>query len=443
MTSSPLPSKEVTEDFIALPVELTALEPAQITQIQQLSQVAVNEAQQWQIYLNALGLFGFEQWLADRSTLSVDHQACSLFQPGYAALIPVATQVTVGAFRICVIAVEGTPEQIELPRAVVELPEFMAHFYVVAEVWEELQMVTIWGFMRYDQLTALQQRGNLQTNADWTVTIPLSEFEPETDRLLLHLRCLDPAILRLPEVNQQPLQLPADLMVRLSNWQPARTPLWQILDWQQGASLLRCPELVHWLVQPRSAQWQEQLANRFQFFAQPAINVGYWLKDELDSIAQTLNWVLLPSLAQSGFRSLVESADLIMTQLDRLNIAIPPTARSGYQEFNLGELNLRLYVVTWPEIAPERTSEKTSERTSEWSLVVILTAQPEHHLPSGLQLRVSDLTGVLTERTHAQFIPDAHLYARVVGDWQEKFWVTITHQDTSLTLPPFTFAPNA
>lgn len=436
MTSSPLTSRETPEDFISLPIELTTLKPDQIAQVQRLSQVAVSEAQQWQIYLNALGLFGFEQWLADRSTLSVDHQACSLFQSGYAALLPVATQVSVGPFRICVIAVEGNPEQIELPRAVVELPELIAHFYVVAEVWEELQMTKLWGFMRHDQLSALQQSGAMQINADWTVTLPLSEFEQETDRLLLYLRCLDSAVFRLPEANQRhQLQIQADLMARLSNWQPAQTPLWQVLDWQQGAELLRCPELVNWLVQPRSAQWQEQLSTRFQFFAQPAINVGCWLKDELDAIAQTLNWVLLPPLAPTGFRSLVESADLIMTQLDRLNITIPAEARSGYQDFNLGALKLRLYIVTWSEIA--------SEGTPEWSLVVVLTAQSEHQLPLGLQLRVSDLTGVLTERTLSQFIPDAHLYAQVVGDWHEKFLVTITHHETSLTLPAFAFAPNS
>lgn len=433
MTSTPLSSSEVIEDFRFLSVELITLEPAHIGQAHRLSQIETSEAQRWQIYLNALGLFGFEQWLAEHSDLKVDYQTCSLFQPGYAALLSAVTQIQVGAFQICLVAIEGDPEQIELPRAVVELPEFICHFYLVAEVLEELQMVRMWGFMRHDQLVALPQEV-IQIHPDWTVTLPLREFDQDTDRLLLHLRCLDPEALPLPAVNpQNQSQIQSNLMPRLANWHPAQTPLWQVLDWQQGTALLSCPELVNWLVQPRSAQWQVQLPNLLQFFTQPAINVGCWLNDELDTIAQTLNWILLPPLAPAGLRTSVESADLIMTQLDRLNIAIPAEARSGYQNFDLGELKLRLYAVIWSHLA--------SEGASEWSLVVVLTTHSEDHLPLGLQLRISDMTGVLVERTLSHFIPDAHLYARVVGNWQEKFLVTITHQETSLTLPPFVFDP--
>ncbi len=434
MTTSPLSAREPTDDFISLSVDLISLDPDQIEQAHRLSQIAAHEAQRWQTYLNAIGLFGFEQWLAERSALSVDRDACSLVQPGYAALLSAVAQVQVGAFRLCLIAVEGSPEQIELPRAVVELPEFMAHFYVVTEVWEEPQMVRLWGFLRHDQLAALQQQGEVEINPDWTVSLPLSAFEQETDRLLLHLRCLEPTALRLPDQPQQPSHIQADVMPRLLDWQPHETPLWQRLDWQQGAELLTYPALVNRLVQPRSAQWRGQLANLFQILTQPAINVGRWLNDELDTIAQNLDWVLLPPLASTGFRTSVESANLITAQLDRLGISLPPEARSGYQDFNLAELKLRLYAVTWSQISPEGTPE--------WSLVVVLAAQSEHHLPLGLQLQISDLTGVLIERTLTQFIPDAHLYAWIVGGWHEKFLVTITHNE-SLTLPPFAFAPNA
>lgn len=434
MTSSPPSSRASIEDFISLSVELMTLEPDQIEQAHRLSQTGASEAQRWQIYLNALGLFGLEQWLTERSAL-VDLQSCSLFQPGYAALLPAVAQVQAAAFQICLIAVEADPEQIELPRAVVELPEFMAHFYVVAEVLEELQMVRLWGFLRHDQLSALWQNGAMQVNSDWTVALPLSEFEQETDRLLLYLRCLDAAALPLPAAHPDRSPLQADLLTRLSDWQPAQIPLWQLLDWPQGAALLTCPELVNWLVQPRSAQWQSQLSNLFQLLSQPAINVGRWLNNELDDLAQNLAWVLLPPLSPAGFRSATESASLMMTQLDRLGIAIPGEARSGYQDFSLAGLRLRIHAATWPQISPAGTPE--------WSLAVVLAAQSEHQLPLGLQLQIGDLTGILIDRTLTQFIPDAHLYAWVVGSWHEKFLVTITHNETSLTLPPFAFAPDA
>lgn len=436
MASSP-PSysyPETTEDFIPLAVDLIPLEANQIEQAHRLSQTATSEAQRWQIYLNALGLFGFEQWLTERSALRVAPQSCSLFQPGYAALLPAAAQVQVGEFQICLIAVEADSEQIELPRAVVELPEFMAHFYVVSEVLEELQMVRISGFMRQDQLALLRHQ-DMQVNDDWTVSLPLSEFEPETDRLLLYLRCLDPVALPLPAAErQQRSRLQAELLPGLSNWQPAQTPIWQLLSWQQGAELLTCPELVNWLAQPRSAQWQAQLSNLVQLLSQPAINLGRWLSDELDELAHNLAWVLLPPLAPAELRSSTESASLIMAQLDRLGIDVPSEARSGYQDLNLAELRLRLYAVTWAQLSLAETPE--------WSLVVILTAQPDAHLPLEIQMQVDDLSGVLIERRLTQFLPDAHLYARVVGRWHEKFLVTITHQHNSLTLPPLAFAPD-
>lgn len=428
---------ELLADFLPLSVELIALEPQQIEQARQTSQVAATEAERWQIYLNALALSGFEQWLAERSTLSLDRQSCSLVQPGYARLIPAVGSVQVGAFRLCLVAIEGSPEQIDLPRAVVELPEWMAHFYVVVEVWEELQMARIWGFIRHDQLMEWQSTQPLQANPDWTVSLPLAAFELQTDHLLLHLRCLDPSALPLAQVSQVTDQsaalaaIQSTLIPRLTQWQPTQTPLWQVLPWEHGSLLLTCPELVNWLAQPQSLANPQHLSDLFQLFTQPAINVGRWLRQELDTVAQTLNWVLLPPLSAlrtATERTSTESASLILTQLERIGIQVPPEARSGYQDLNWAELRLRLYGVTWRQPS-----------TSEWSLVLVLAAQPAHHLPAGLQLRISDLSGILVERTLTQFIPDAHLYARVVGNWNEKFLVTLTYNDRSLRLPPFAF----
>jgi hypothetical protein len=432
MINHPINAGDPTAAFRPLSVELMALEPQQIEQARHVSQVAATEAERWQIYLNALALAGFEQWLAERSTLSLDRQSCSLFQPGYASLIPAVCSVQVGAFRLCLVAIEGDPEQIDLPRAVIELPEWMAHFYVVVEVWEELQMVRIWGFMRHDQL--MEWQPTQQVNSDWTISFPLAAFERQTDHLALHLRCLDPSALPLPQVADRAVALAAiqpTLIPRLAQWQPTQTPLWHVLPWEQASLLLTCPELVNWLAQPQSPANEQRLSDGFHLFTQPAINVGRWLRQELDRVAQTLNWVLLPPL--SALRTSTEPASLIVTQLERIGIQVPAEACSGYQDLNWAELRLRLYGVAW--------RQTSAELTPEWSLVIVLAAQPEHHLPSGLQLRISDLSNVLVERTLTEFIPDAHLYARVVGSWSEKFLVTLIYNSQSLTLPPFAFEP--
>jgi hypothetical protein len=416
-----------------------AVEPHHFDQAVHLSDRVMGEARQWQTYLNALALFGFTQWLSEEAAeLSIHAESASVLQPQYANVIEAVCHLSVGDFKLCLIAVGNlTDTVIKLPRAVVDLPEFAAHFYVVMRVLEEQGYAQVWGFLRYDQLQ--QHADSLHVEPDWTYSIPTTWFNRRADHLLLHLRCLEPTAIILPELPRNRLEslshLQADLVALLPRLQSPDSELWQILTWEQGAAVLTSPPLLDWLYQLQTEGTRSltrRLTEILHLLTQPAVNVGLWLRDELDEIAQSLSWTLLPSFAP--IRSPVEEIDIALTQLRRLGIVVPTQARSGYKDVDLAGIPLRLYAVTW--------ALPTSETNPEWTLLLILGTSSGHNLPPNIQLRVSDWTGVLAERSLPSNADDSYLYVRFSGTWDEKFLVTIGVNDTTMTLPPFKFQPD-
>jgi len=170
--------------------------------------------------------------------------------------------------------------------------------------------------------------------------------------------------------------------------------------------------------------------------------VGLWLQNELDEFAQNLSWQLLPapifetiplrSLRSEDGGSPSEEFEGIIAELKRTGMEIPSNAGGACQDFNLAEHPLRLYAVTW--------SIPTQENISEWSLLLILGAQPGNDLPQGLKLQVGDRANVLVEREVEPDALETYLYTRVVGTEDEQFIVTIALMNgEALTLPPFAF----
>jgi hypothetical protein len=454
-------STDLLSDFEALPIEAIALEPNHIDQAVQLSSQIPSETRQWQTYLNALALFSFEQWLSERaSEIPVNREHCSVLQPQYANVIEAVCNPRVGEFKVCLLTPGTLIDEVVVPRAAIDLPEYTAHFYVVLEVQEEQEQATVRGFLRHDQLVERLQSANLQAGQDWTYELPLAWFDHDPERLLLYLRCLDPTAIPLPAVPTDRLAtlsgMQAELATLLPQLQSPDLPLWQVLTWEQGVALLTSPELLNWLYrlqteQPDSQQASltSQLSHLFHRLSQRIVNVRLWLQDELDEVAQSLSWILLPApaLATASLRSLSVSAgesptevfEAIITELRGMGMEIPPQARGAYRDLSLAEADLRLYAVTWPLPAPG---------ISEWTLLLVLGAQPGSDLPFGLKLQVREMsavsqdepTSVLVERELEQNTDNTYLYTRVVGTWEEAFLVTIAlGTGEALTLPPFSF----
>jgi hypothetical protein len=436
-------------DFEALSPETIDLSPESIAQAVELSTNIPNQQQQWQTYLNVLALYAFEEWLGSRSIdLTIDREHCPVLQPAIANVIDAVCNLKVNEFNICLMAAGSLiDEEVTLPRAVVDIPEFVPHFYVLVEVQEEQETAVVHSFLSYEQLVNRRASVNLEADEDWTYQLPLTWFEADPDRLLLFLRCLEPMAMSLPssqsDRTMQLSQIRSELEALLPQLESPERQLWEVLTWEQGTAVLTNPELLNWVYQLQRGEitsassqisLQQHLSDILQLLTQPAVNVGRWLWNELDELAQEVSWVLLPSLAPAAaLRSPVEEFEAIVTQLGQAGVEIPTQARGAYRDLQLAGMPLRLYAVTWPVL---------SESIPEWTLLLVLGATPGTSLPPGLRLRVSDQTGVLVEQVLDTQASDSYFFTSVVGSWDEKFIVTVgLTPNIEQTLPPFSFNP--
>ena len=445
---------DITDDWVEFEelTETITLEPEQLEQALELSNQVGHEARGWQVYLQALALLGFEEWLQKREPeISVQREYSSVLQSQYANVIDAVCNLRVGEFKVCLIpTISFTDEEITISRATVDLPELIAHFYVVIGIEEELGMTAIRGFLRHDQLVNYQPQ--LQPEADWSYQLPLAWFNRESDELLLYWQCLDPSAIPLPEI-------PTNRQANLALMQPAllnllpqlgNRPLWQVLTWEQGAVVLTTPALLNWLypsVTENTAIPTNHLSDLLQILTQQAVNVRDWLRYQMDEFVQVLSWeILSPSLIRGAepirelprtFSQRTESSpaqdlEKILTEISlNHNLEIPEIAGRAYRDISLVH-SLRLYAVTW-----------SVSDDSGWILLLILGAIPGDEPPYGCTLRLSDQAGILTQDELQRDRIEDYIFALVAGSYQDKFLATITSvTGETQTLPPFEFPRN-
>ncbi|KYC35453.1 hypothetical protein WA1_06405 [Scytonema hofmannii PCC 7110] len=439
-------------EFERLPTESILFESEELNQAVELSSQIPDNSRQWQTYINALGLFTFAKWLEERDeNLTVSWEESTIANRALANVISSVANLQVGKFNLCLITVGSLfEEQVSLPRLVVELPEYVPHFYVLVEVLEEQECGMVRGFINYQQLWENLENVQRNTQLDWTYKIPLTWFEKDCERLLLYLRVLESEALPLPTVpsdrKQQLAASERELVRLLPQLQAPEKELWEILTWEQGRAVLTSPELLEWVYKLQnnnlelenietqtSASLQTYLSDFIKLITQPAINLGRWLWDELDEIGESLSWILLPRLTPvREFRSPVEEFEAIKSQLEAQGLEIPTGARCGYHNFLLAGIPLRIYAVAW--------NLSTNNNPNSWSLLLVLGVPSPNTLPHNLKFRVSDQTCILTEKGVNPEQVESYLYTCVVGDWNEKFIVSVSIADgVEVTLPPFVF----
>ncbi|MGB3637297.1 MAG: DUF1822 family protein [Rivularia sp. (in: cyanobacteria)] len=429
----------MTLEFEQLPPEAIPLSQSEIELAIEISGQIKDESKQWQTYLNSLSLSAFETWLESRSSsLNINRDECTVLQPGLANLIPTVANLKVGEYKICLITTGSfIDEQVDISRVVVDLPEYIPHFYVLVEVLEEEEKAVIQGFLSYKELSARQQEVNLKPDSDWIYEIPLNWFCNEPDRLLLYLNCLEPSAISLPAIptnRAENLELVKEELIQILP-ELQTQELWEKLTWEQASAVLTNSELIDWIYNLQTQEEilsitsiQKHLSDIFKLISQPAINVGRWLWDELDTLAEE-TWNLLPNIApQPVMRTPVEEFTLISSQLQQKGLEIPVQARGAYQDLSLAGVPLRLYAVTWHLLSE---SESNS-----WTLLLILGTPALEILPHNLKLRVSDQTDILVEQEVNPELGNSYLFTRVVGNFDEKFLVSVNLGDgVELTLP--------
>jgi hypothetical protein len=366
----------------------------------------------WPIYLRSLALKGVQTWLEagdGRLTPRIIHQHPPDITSG----------LRVNGFRIGV-AVQGslTTPTVALPRVALRGPDAM-HLWIWVEVQEELETVHIRGGLRADQLNAVLPstrpgQGNglesglengretgretrLENETD-TVTVPLSAFTVSPDRILLYLHHLDPEHLRTPA------QAPAPVEEEPAS---GRLPL------VPGAARASGP-----------TPWSQRV-----------LNVGAWLNNQLDAVAEQWAWTLLaPLTSATALRSPAQELEVILSEVEPLGLAVPPRARAGYTEQAIAGIPLRIYALTWSLV---------DDAGPEWSLTLFVGPIPNETLPPGLELCIRDSDGVLAHQRFTADTAATYLYGQVFGRWDETFWVELSLPGSpALTLTPFGFDPH-
>lgn len=407
MTNS-FPDDDFIFNGMFLSLENITLSPKQMAWAIELSQSIISEPQRWQTYLNALALVGIEQWLQKRApelTLSNEwlpgkeidaftdssHQKLRMRKPTHSTLNESICQLKVNDFNLYLLTMSSLYDtKASLSKRAVESSQFIPHFYVLVEVIEELGQANILGYLQRERFIHQQQSIGLQPESNTTYLLPVDWFEQDSDKLLLCLRCLEPTAISVAA--------------------------------HQESTFRSSP-----------------LSSLVQESTQRAINVGLWLRDELDRVAQEFSWILLPPTSlRSEFRSLGASVDQFNNPIVQLmsqgGIAIPSQAREAYRDLQWENIALRLYVVAWELPA--------TGLIREWTLLLILGAQPNATLPVGIKLQVRDEVQILAEPVLSNRSQD-YLYVQVIGTQSERFWVTISLPDgAALTLPAFTFEGN-
>lgn len=210
--------------------EVIYLEPEHFDSAKEISDQNLNEAHQWKIYLNALALLGFEEWLRERvPDIKINRDNCSIFQPNSTNVNDDVCHLSLGEFNLCLITVDNLIDDfVTVPAEAITSPQKAAHFYILLELLEEEEQLSLHGFLRYDQLVKYCKSINLEAKSDNCYQLPLSWFDPEVNNLLLYSRFLSPTAISLPsvvEVNNAEIQnlspvtsIATKALVNLTNW---------------------------------------------------------------------------------------------------------------------------------------------------------------------------------------------------------------------------------
>ncbi|KAI9132086.1 DUF1822 family protein [Acaryochloris sp. CCMEE 5410] len=428
MTIVPTPP-DLAADFTALPITAITLSEMQISEVIQQSE-SLPEAWQWRGYLHGLALTALESWLAERSYLGV--RVRPFLDPTYLPFCD-ASYLQVGEWRVAVLVSGLTDAEVAIPRAALEVAGFVPHCFVKVEVLEELAQVEIQGGLRWDD--AVQLLPSLIPQPDWTYALSPQAFVPANE-LLLWLRCLE----TVPQLELQShisTTLTESLLIEKLDHVRSGAEFWQSFTWHEAASILSNAECLSRC----SEYWQhEPTQDSIDSVTEPerAIDVGAWLQQRLDDAARQFSWILMPPLA-TALRSTDPVIVAVIGELQRQGMDIPTSAGGAYRDLTLGLSQLRLYSIVWP-VEPNLSN-------TEWTLLVVVGAKPETTLEQTVKLLVSDTEKVLADPMLTPTEEDICIYAQVVGEFEEQFWVTLSAADSrspaaTLRLSPFKFASN-
>ena len=145
-----------------------------------------DQSRQWPTFLRAMAVQGLQAWL--------ESGADNLSLHGGAEPLPTPDSLyRVNDFRLAIVAQGSLSDDVvTIPKSSLDDAANFAHLYILAEVHDEADHVTILAGLRHDHLLAHRHRGDLISQADGTYIVPVAYFESSPEDILLYLNCLNP-----------------------------------------------------------------------------------------------------------------------------------------------------------------------------------------------------------------------------------------------------------
>ena len=169
------------------------IETAQFEQAKDISSWWEDESQRWQAYINALAMLSFQAWLEEALSSKVQRITFEGTEAAY---------LGINNFKLCLLAKEHVlDETVRLPQRIIDRSELAAHGYVVLEVLEEQEEVTIRGFLRYDELIPQVEQATLTSSNEYALS--LSSFDEEINHLTAYLQYSHSEAILLPTASTQ------------------------------------------------------------------------------------------------------------------------------------------------------------------------------------------------------------------------------------------------
>jgi hypothetical protein len=386
-------------------------------------------------YFNTLCLEAFLKWVQDNWEL----QTAVMVLPSRDLLPSIwevvnGTAVRVDRTQLVLIPTDTIDtEMFSVPQEWVDIPAWVANYYLPVRVDLENQRIYLWGYVTH---RTLKTKGEYDPS-DRTYSIERDALIPDLDIMLVAEAMGLNEKAQLQPLSDVNLSHKGSLLDSLSQPSPYSPRL--EIEFERWGMLIAQDDWRSQLYQLRLKK-SAKSDNLSPSLEKVAINVRLWLEGQIDKLAQDLSWILLPPLPPEGLRiqlrtkmrSPAEELESVINQLKAQGNKIPVSARGAYQDLKLGEHSLRLYAVTW--------RADTSESQSQWFLWLMLATQCGDRLITGTTMEIRDETQVLNQITVLDSTRDNYIHAAVSGNLDETFRVKLSlGRENSVNLPPFAF----
>ena len=351
------------------------------------------------------------------------------------------TAIALGNSRLVLIPSDASDTMdMSIPQEWVDIPQWCADYYVAVQVNQAEGWLQFWGYTSHQTLKAQADYSSIYRNyhlhRDFWIT--------DLDLLwVAHaLNFQEKQILpSLPELSDATTAL---LMDQLSQPLPYSPRL--EIEFEQWSRILSEPNLQEQLYQRRlnaseaiPLSRSSQDLNRGDSISTSVINAALWFQDQMDQVAQALQWQLLPAHQSHrepiALRGSSHDLDVILAKLQTDGFHIPPSARCTEQSLMVSNQPMKLYALVWQILE--------AESLPEWCLLAVVTGTTGVPLTDGTSLMIQDETEIVAEIALETDPSKHYLCGAVSGNWHEKFQISVRLPDgATVTSPHIAFQPN-